>query len=611
MVSVIVYGRNDSYGYNLHKRAAISLNCIAEVLTEPDDEILFVDCNTPNEMPTFPEAIADTLTAKARQLIRVLRLRPDLYERYKRDSPLKVLEPLCRNTALRRSNPANRWILSTNTDMVFAPRHADMSLSDIVAGLPDGLYELPRFEIPGALWESVDRNDPRKVMSLFALWGERLHLNVAIISRPEIRFDGPGDFQLMPREQVFGIHGFNEEMTLGWHVDSNLCRRLYLLNGKTESLLEHVFAYHCDHTRQVTAMHDSAGRTENDSKRFIYNVTSPYLPGQAEIWGLPREEIEEIRLKDERGSAFSHALEELLPGMATPVASDFYLAESYDQSQIYDNFHTFPFLADYLIDMDRSSTLGYFGGNLELLALMRKFFSKIGYSGAVLVDSDLIASAPLDGSLRLPENCRVVDREKLLERSDIYVFDAGIMHLQSLVAASDTSTAIRGEEADDFRTMLADAFYQCVDHERKRSRAGGSRERQFMLIGAHHTWFEGVILECIGTTVTPYSTHVRPGFPWKNPKGSAWSRPFFRLLNRPRRPRKTGLAMHYTRQGKNYLRAGDYKKAQRYFYMAFCCRRLYVKNLRRFLLAHLWGLRGAYTFVKRRKRSFVGRRVAH
>ena len=62
MISVVLYGRNDSHGYNLAKRAAISLNCIAEVLSDPDDEILFVDCNTPNDLPTFPEAIYDTLS---------------------------------------------------------------------------------------------------------------------------------------------------------------------------------------------------------------------------------------------------------------------------------------------------------------------------------------------------------------------------------------------------------------------------------------------------------------------------------------------------------------------------------------------------------------------
>ncbi len=62
MISVILYGRNDAHGYNLHRRAALSLNCLAEVLTDPDDEIVFVDYNTPDELPTFIEAIADTLT---------------------------------------------------------------------------------------------------------------------------------------------------------------------------------------------------------------------------------------------------------------------------------------------------------------------------------------------------------------------------------------------------------------------------------------------------------------------------------------------------------------------------------------------------------------------
>ena len=60
MLSVILYGRNDSYGYNLHKRAAISLNCIAEMLSGEHDEIIFVDYNTPNDLPTFIEAIYDT-----------------------------------------------------------------------------------------------------------------------------------------------------------------------------------------------------------------------------------------------------------------------------------------------------------------------------------------------------------------------------------------------------------------------------------------------------------------------------------------------------------------------------------------------------------------------
>ena len=124
MISVVLYGRNDSYGYNLHKRAALSLNCIAEVLDGADDEILFVDYNTPDDFPTFPEAIQDTLTPKAKRLLRVLRIRPRDHARFADRSHLVALEPVARNVAVRRSNPANRWILSTNTDMIFVPRGA-------------------------------------------------------------------------------------------------------------------------------------------------------------------------------------------------------------------------------------------------------------------------------------------------------------------------------------------------------------------------------------------------------------------------------------------------------------------------------------------------------
>lgn len=141
MISIVLYGRNDSHGYNLHKRAALSLNCMAEVLTGPDDEILFVDYNTPNDIPTFPEAIQDTLTAHARALLRVFRVRPQLHDwSFRGKTPLAVIEGVSRNVAIRRSNPRNRWILSTNTDMVFVPRDG-RSLTQIAADLADGFTQ--------------------------------------------------------------------------------------------------------------------------------------------------------------------------------------------------------------------------------------------------------------------------------------------------------------------------------------------------------------------------------------------------------------------------------------------------------------------------------------
>ena len=167
MLSVILYGRNDDHGYNYHKRLAISLNAIADILTDPQDEILYTDYNSPDDFPTVIEAIQDTLTERARELIRIFRVRREIHRRFRQCSPLPLLEPIARNVALRRSNPANKWVLSTNADMLFVPYNKDSSLTSIVKELPKGFYTLPRFELPGKFWEMhLKRSEPHNNISL-------------------------------------------------------------------------------------------------------------------------------------------------------------------------------------------------------------------------------------------------------------------------------------------------------------------------------------------------------------------------------------------------------------------------------------------------------------
>ena len=103
MLSVILYGRNDSHGYNYHKRLAISLNCIAEMLVSKNDEIIFIDYNSADDQPTVIEAVVDTLTEKAKSVLKVFRIRPPK-KRNKNDSALPG-EPLARNAAIVRTNP--------------------------------------------------------------------------------------------------------------------------------------------------------------------------------------------------------------------------------------------------------------------------------------------------------------------------------------------------------------------------------------------------------------------------------------------------------------------------------------------------------------------------
>jgi hypothetical protein len=517
MLSVILVGRNDSYGYNLHKRAAISLNCIAEVLTYPGDEIIVVDCNTQDDMPTFFEAIHDTLTPRAKSLLRILRLRPSLYEKYKRHSPLKVLEPLSRNIAVRRSDPQNRWILSTNTDMLFVVREEGKSLSDVVAEVPDGFYELPRFEAPQTLWESLNRMDPVDTLNKFRCWGQSLHLNEAVLARDDIRYDGPGDFQLMLRSQLFEIQGFDEEMVLGWHVDSNIARRLNLLNGKTDSLLDKIYGFHCEHTRQPSVIH-TYQTTQNDSERFVFSVKTPYLPKQAEIWGIPHEELEEIKLRDDYIQVFSKALEDVLPGQQEPVTTDFFIPESYDHGQIYDTQHVLPFLADLLKNIAPDTNIGYYGANIELLNRLPGFLDNLDYQGHIYVNRDLLTYsllrlAPSSSKQAMPlhERCEIAENDIVLKESDLFIFDASMMHFPQVVSSRGISFPEESKSSRGYKRKLESVFNECTRFEEEQFHTSGQL-RKFLFIGSRATWFESLVIRCISSPLTPYCCHIQQGY---------------------------------------------------------------------------------------------------
>ena len=288
MISVAVYGRNDSHGYNLHRRVALSINCIAEVLTDENDEILFVDWNTPKRLPPFITAIADLLTPKALSLVKVLRVTDEMHhQHFGGKTHLPTVEPVARNVALSRSNPNNHWFLSTNTDMVFLVEGG--SLSDLVGGLSDSYYALPRFELPEVFWESLPRTKPTDALQTLNTWRSQFSLESRVHSTAFNRYDAPGDFQLAPRQTFIDIGGFEEEMLLGWHVDSNMAKRLWMHFGETKTLEQSVRGYHCNHTRSLTVHHGKVHQS-NDLARFVDNITSPKTLS-VEPMGLATETI--------------------------------------------------------------------------------------------------------------------------------------------------------------------------------------------------------------------------------------------------------------------------------------------------------------------------------
>lgn len=493
MLSLVLYGRNDNHGYNLHKRAAISLNAMAEVLSEADDEILFVDYNTPDDLPTFPEAISDTLTDRAKEKLRVLRVRPVLHEQFRLRTHLNALESISRNIATRRSNPNNRWVLSTNTDMIFVPHEPRESLTDIVRDLPDAFYQLPRMELPEVLWESFDRRDGAGMIERTREWAKRFHLNEIVKGSDDILFDGPGDFQLCLRRDLFEMHGFHEGMLRGWHVDANLCVRMLKRHGRIEGLTHKLFAYHCDHTRQATPSH-THDRLENSADEFISRVREPGLPEQAANWGLPDEEIEEVRLgKADVFSRYLSGLEVAIPEAQSEVYESAYRAETYGRLA-YRRAHVLPFVMDLVAPFPRRTQVLYAGARADMFEDFVRAHAAIAGDAPILVPDTIDWLPDFSKTRRLP-------LDEAVRLADLLIFEFGTGE-QELTPNQDQRRRL---------SAVRRAFVAAATEEQRRVEAGGSR-RRVVAINAIHNEFEALVGNHVAFTLTPFASRVRHGY---------------------------------------------------------------------------------------------------
>jgi hypothetical protein len=514
MISAILYGRNDAHGYNLHKRAAISLNCIAEMLSAPDDEILFVDYNTPNDLPTFIEAIYDTLTPKAKSLLRVFRVRPELHRRMVARTHLAALEPHSRNIGIRRSNPANRWVLFTNTDMIFLTRGDVSSLTDAVRDLPDGQYILPRFELPEPLWESFPRTDPQAILSLCRESGTKMHLDEVAASHPYMRFDSPGDFQLVPRQALFDINGFDERMIHGWHADSNMCKRFFLLYGRrTESLAHRLKGYHCDHTRVATLAHRLDVKLENDLQEFVYGVEDPVARHQAASWGVPDEPIEELDFADGPAARFAVAVERAL---GEPQSAEYY-SDANDQRNFvcYAPEHALAYLAGNLTVYPRHARFVYAGNNRRMLQLAARCIAEMGFLNPLSYVPQLLSGGPgpeparaIEGTADAPGSAL---HAYLIANFDSLIFDFGL----DATGRTPGRVARVTEWSREQRFSLG-AVARCLERCAEESETVWRSQNcvpDFIVLNANHYVFMQFVGQFVLATDTPYNTHVRKGRP--------------------------------------------------------------------------------------------------
>jgi hypothetical protein len=498
MISVILCGGNGDPRYNLHKRAALALNCMAEILADPADEIIFVDYNTPDDLPTLPEAIGDTLTGRAREMLRVLRVRPQqLQARYKGQTPLAMFEPVARNIAVRRACSSNPWILSTDMDVILVPRHGG-SFSDIVRQLPAGFYHAAVNRIERTTWERFDRYNPSDVMRIVKKSRPRDFDERAadsLIPPPE----DYGYFQLLLRSDLLDNHGFEEHDLSEGHVHSKMAARLRVKYSTPENVGPHIHVCVCDDGRARTAKRTDLPAEDNRSLKSGIGDRAH----QPTSWGGASDCIEEIRLNANGAGTYIRALRDLIgPPMAAPIVLEY--TERTRNKVDYDPFHLLPFLADMFVPMPRSSNVAWYGTKFETARLFAGVWERLGFTGKILLDRTLLKTGADMAAVRY------TTRSRAFVEADTFVFDFG--------GLSDP----RDESTESTIVGLRRRFRDVVYGEQRRY-ARGLVRRRIIALNAIHNDHDGFVREFITAALTPFATHIRHGFVLPNaPPSRLW-----------------------------------------------------------------------------------------
>ena len=274
---------------------------------------------------------------------------------------------------------------------------------------------------------------PRGALAQIGRLGPNLRLDEPTTSHEWIRFDAPGDCQLMLREDFISIDGFNEDMLLGYHVDSNLSRRMLLHRGSIDSLEGHLAGYHCNHNRTRTLYHGTA--VQNDVQKFYYAVDQSALTTQRTSWGLAHVDVEEVPLRGHVGADTAATFVGVMP--SRPRSSSDALDAPF--SLTYDSGHVLPFIADSLLLSRRDVTVGYIGANHVLKDMLAASVAGLGFARPLL-------AAGFDDTTAI---------DRAAATADVFIIDLGVDVSEAGGSLDRSRTRVRAPTWSASRALCA------------------------------------------------------------------------------------------------------------------------------------------------------------
>ncbi len=292
-------------------------------------------------------------------------------------------------------------------------------------------------------------------------------------------------------------------MILGWHCDSNLAARLALYRGRVDTLMDKAFGYHCDHTRVAAANNKGRKTTMNSHDKYIWNVSSPYIPEQAETWGWPDVEIEEVRLdRDTSYERYTAGLSKAIEPATVPFTSTSCEWHLFDDLT-YDLSHTLPFVCDQMLTYPRSTAVMVVGSRAEFVSRFATAWRGMGLTGPVLVPQE----CRLDLDHPAIETGRFAD---LLRRTDLFLFEFG---LASQKDGDPVRTGREASPADRKQLKIVERlFRQAASTESATRPAGRRTPRRFIGVNVIYNKYWPIFTDYVGANINPFCSQVLAGF---------------------------------------------------------------------------------------------------
>ena len=275
-ISVIMVGRNDSYGGDFITRMQVCLDSLFKGCKNESlpIEIVVTEWDYESEASLKDVLLFNRINEFCR--VRFFRVSKTLCDKlYPQDRPF--LDHIARNVAIRRASAP--FILSTNPDIVFS-RELLKFLSEVNLSY-DCYYRAVRCDI-----NDIADISKGKFTAIHQYYGK---MTKCISKVGDLFTNACGDFFLMAKKHWFTIKGHPEFSTRG-HFDSYVCCMAASL-GLEQIILPHpeLVIYHLNHSRSLrnTSLESfwrNCDRMLKNGKLTVYND---------ENWGLNNYSLEE------------------------------------------------------------------------------------------------------------------------------------------------------------------------------------------------------------------------------------------------------------------------------------------------------------------------------